>query len=103
MIEGVTGDADSAPEASHHSFDEAGLQMHDEHPQEGHLLARVLEDDPRVVRLAAQAVGRHHHGQVVHIHFSYRHVGWLSENLERIRRKQGVSSNWLSTQIFIFK
>ena len=79
----------------HHALDEAGLQVDDQHPQEGHLLARVLEDDPRVVGLAAEAVGRHHHGQVVHVHLGDRHVGRLSEHLETIgtgREEKAVST-----------
>ena len=57
--------------------------MDDEHPQEGHLLAGVLKDDPRVIGLTSKAVGGHHHGQVVHVHLGYSHVGWLREYLER--------------------
>lgn len=33
----------------HHPFDKTGIQVHDEHSQEGHLLAGVLEDDARVI------------------------------------------------------
>lgn len=67
----------------HNPFNETGVQVDDEHPQEGHLLAGVLKDDPRIVGLTSKAVGGHHHGQVVHIHLGYSHVGWLSEYLER--------------------
>ena len=66
--------------------------MDDEHPQEGHLLASVLEDNAWVVRLAPQAVGRHHHGQVVDVHLGDGHVGGLSEHLgdttERKRERE---------------
>lgn len=72
-------------ERLHHPFYETGVQVNDEHSQEGHLLSRVLEDDPRIVGLAPKAVGGHHHGQVVHIHLGYSHVGWLSEYLEITR------------------
>lgn len=68
----------------HHPFDETGVQVNDEHSQEGHLLARVLEDDARVVGLASEAVRSHHHGQVVHIHLGDGDVGWLSKYLEII-------------------
>lgn len=73
----------------HHPFNETRLQVNNQHSQEGHLLARVLEDDPRVVGLAAEAVGRHHHGQVVHVHLGHGHVGRLSEHLGRIRAEGG--------------
>lgn len=66
----------------HHPFDETGIQVNDEHSQEGHLLARVLKDDARVVRLAAQAVWSHHHGQVVHVHLGYGHIGRLCKHLK---------------------
>lgn len=59
--------------------------MNDEHSQEGHLLPSVLEYDPRIVGLAPKAVGSHHHGQVVHVHLGYGHVGWLSEYLAIVR------------------
>lgn len=70
----------------HHAFDEAGVQMNYEHSQEGHLLACVLKDDPRIVRLASKAVGGHHHSQVVYIHLGHSHVRWLREYLEVMKR-----------------
>ena len=74
----------------HHTLDEAGVQVDDEHPEEGHLLARVLEYNAWVVRLAPQAVGRHHHGQVVDVHLGDGHVGGLSKHLGGTReREQG--------------
>lgn len=72
----------------HHPFNETGVQVNDEHSQEGHLLAGVLEDDPWVVGLASEAVGSHHHGQVVHIHLGNCDIGWLSKYLE-IKVKEG--------------
>lgn len=69
----------------HYPFNETCVQVNDEHSQEGHLLASVLEDDPRIVGLASKTVGGHHHGQIVHIHLGYGHIGWLSEYLEIIR------------------
>lgn len=68
-----------------HPFNETCVQVNDEHTQEGHLLAGVLKDDPRIVRLAAKTVGGHHHGEVVDIHLGYGHIGWLSEYLQIIR------------------
>lgn len=59
--------------------------MNNEHPQEGHLLACVLKDDSWVIRLASEAVGGHHHGQVVHIHLGYSNVGWLSKHLQEAK------------------
>lgn len=73
----------SVAQCLHHPLNETGVQVNNEHPQEGHLLAGVLKDDPRVVGLAPQAVGGHHHGQVVHIHLGYGHIGWLSKYLKR--------------------
>ena len=35
--------------ALYHALHEAGVQVLDEHAQEGHLLASVLKDDPRVI------------------------------------------------------
>lgn len=49
---------------------EACVQMNNEHSQERHLLACVLEYDTRVVRLAPEAIRSHHHSEVVYIHFS---------------------------------
>lgn len=60
--------------------------MNYEHSQEGHLLACVLKDDPRIVRLAPKAVGGHHHSQVVYIHLGHSHVRWLREYLEVMKR-----------------
>lgn len=65
----------------HNPFNETGVQVDDEHPQEGHLLAGVLKDHPGVVGLAAQTVGSHDHGQVVHIHLGDGHVGRLGKYL----------------------
>ena len=61
--------------------------MDDEHPQEGHLLACVLEDDAWIIRLAPKAVRSHHHGQVVDVHLGDGHVGGLSENLGATRER----------------
>lgn len=69
----------------HLPLHETGVQVNNEHSQEGHLFARVLEDDPRVVGLTAEAVGGHHHGQVVHVHLGDRHIGGLSKHLGIIR------------------
>lgn len=55
--------------------------MLNEHSQKGHLLSCVLKDDAWVIRLAAQAVGCHHHGQVADVHFGDGYVGWLHEHL----------------------
>lgn len=63
------------------SIHEAGVQTLDEHPNEGHLLAGVLKDHPGVVGLAAQTVGSHDHGQVVHIHLGDSHIGRLGKYL----------------------
>lgn len=68
----------------HHPLDETGVQVNDEHSQEGHLFTCVLEDDPRVVRMASEAVGSHHHGQVVHVHLGYGDVGRLGKYLVMI-------------------
>lgn len=68
-------------ERSDKAVDEAGVQVHDEYAEEGHLLARVLEDDARVVGLAAQAVGSHHHGQVIYIHLGLTHIHRLGKDL----------------------
>lgn len=73
--------AERAAGSLHHSFHVTGVQVNDEHSQEGHLFARVLKNNARVVRLAPEAVGGHHHGQVVHIHLGDRYVGWLSKHL----------------------
>ena len=51
------------------SFHERGVQMLNQRPDEGHLLAGVVEDDGRIGRSAPQAVGRHDHGQVAGVHF----------------------------------
>lgn len=60
--------------------------MNYEHSQEGHLLARVLKDDPWIIRLASKAVGGHHHRQVVYIHLGHSHIGRLGKYLEVIKR-----------------
>lgn len=59
----------------------AGVQPLDEHSDEGHLFSGVLKDDPGVVRLAAQTVRSHHHGQVVDVHLGDSHIGRLSKDL----------------------
>lgn len=45
------------------------VEVGDEGLEEGHLLARVLQDDARVLRRAAEAVGREHHREVRRVHF----------------------------------
>lgn len=59
---------------SNQPFDEACVQVHYKHAEKRHFFARVLKDNARVVGLAAQAVGGHHHGQVIHIHLCSAHI-----------------------------
>lgn len=65
---------DPRASASNQPFDEAGVQVHYQHAKKGHFLACVLKDNARVVRLTAQAVRGHHHGQVVHVHLRSAHI-----------------------------
>ena len=58
-----------------------GVEMEDKGPQEGHLLAGVVEDDPGLVRRRTQAVWCHDHRQVVHVHLGHLHVLWSAELL----------------------
>lgn len=53
------------------AFHEARVKVEDERTQKSHLFARVLKDDARIIRLAAQTIGCHDHGQVVDIHLSH--------------------------------
>lgn len=73
----------------HNALNETGVQVNDEHAQERHLLACVLKDDSWVIRLAAEAVGGHHHGKVIDIHLSNRHISRLSKHLGIISGGQG--------------
>ena len=57
--------------------------MRDQRPHEGHFLARVVEDDGRVVALAAQAVRRHHHRQIIDVHLVHANVLFGSKYLTR--------------------
>ncbi len=57
--------------------------MYNEHSQEGHLFAGVLEYDTGVVRLAPKAIRSHYHSKVVHVHFSDCNVCRLSKNLRK--------------------
>lgn len=68
--------------------------MLNEHSQKGHLLSRVLEDDAWVIRLTAQAVGCHHHGQVADVHFGYGYVGWLHEHLSGGEQSRERRAEW---------
>lgn len=62
--------------------------MLNEHSKEGHLLSCILKDDARIIRLAAQTVGCHHHSQVADVHFGDGYIGWLHEHLcEGVRVK----------------
>jgi len=65
---------DPRASGSDEPFDEARVQVHYQHAKKGHFFARVLKDNARVVRLAAQAVGGHHHGQVIHVHLRSAHI-----------------------------
>ena len=69
------------------SLHEGTVVRADESLDVGHLLAGVLEDHVRVVRLATEAVGRHDHGEVVGVHLSDRRVHGLGEDLQVKRRK----------------
>lgn len=78
---------------------EACVQMNNEHSQERHLLARVLEYDTRVVRLAPEAIRSHYHSEVVYIHFSDCNVWRLSENLRKTWDISQIGA--LSQRIFL--
>lgn len=85
MSEAECTDACGGSAGLQNSIHEAGVQPLDEHPDEGHLFAGVLEDHPGVVRLAAQAVGSHDHGQVVDVHLGDGDVGRLGKYLQEKR------------------
>lgn len=68
--------------------------MNDEQAEKGHLFPGVLKDDSRIIRLTAQAVGRHHHGQIIHIHLSPTNIHWLSENLDQDTNAAFIRSCW---------
>lgn len=59
---------------SDNAVHEAGLKWRDKSPHEGHFFTSIIEDDFRVVRFTPQAVGSHHHGQVISVHFSDQYV-----------------------------
>lgn len=59
---------------SNQPFDEARVQVYYQHAEKRHFFACVLKDNARVVGLAAQTVGGHHHGQVIHIHLCSAHI-----------------------------
>ncbi len=68
--------------------------MYNEHSQEGHLFAGVLEYDTGVVRLAPKAIRSHYHSKVVHVHFSDCNVCRLSKNLRKtweMRQSSAIS------------
>jgi len=72
------------PEPTHaieSSVEDGGVAVLHERLDERHLHARVLEDDARVLGLAAQAVGRHHHRQVARVHLRHGHILGLDEDL----------------------
>ena len=71
----------------HNPLYETGVQVDNEHSEKGHLLACVFEDDPWVIRLTAEAVGGHHHSQVVDVHLSDGHVGRLRKHLECVEEE----------------
>lgn len=101
---GVTATGDGSrlppsPPRSHHPLDEAGVQVDNKQPQKGHLLARVLEDDPRVLGLAPQTVGCHHHGQVIHVHLGLAYVGRLGKDLEEKGMQRKVSGQTTPTAL----
>ncbi len=73
----------STQKLSDDSLHEGRVEVLNEGAHEGHFLARVLEDDARILGLAAQAVGRHHHRQVVHVHFRDDSVFVSSKYLEQ--------------------
>lgn len=64
--------------------------MHDEYAEKGHFFARVLKYDAGVIWLATQAVGRHHHGQIVHIHLSLTYIYWLCKDLWGERSQDSI-------------
>lgn len=62
----------------------ACVQMYDQHAQERHLLASVLEYYTRVVWLTPKAIGSHYHCEVVYVHFCDRNVCRLGKYLGKI-------------------
>lgn len=73
------------------SLHEGAVVVLDEGADVAHLLAGVLEDDARIVGLAPQAVGRHHHRQVVGVHLRLGRVLRLGEDLSRMEKRHTVS------------
>ena len=66
---------------------EACVEVLDQRPDEAHLLARILENDARVVRLAAEAVWRHHHRQVAGVHLCYTCILRRSKDLREKKKR----------------
>ena len=66
------------------SLHEARVEVLNKYANEGHLLAGILEDHIRVVRLATQAVRSHHHRQVARVHLGHSGILGRSEHLHMI-------------------
>ena len=76
-----------------YAFHEGRIQVLDQRPDEGHLLAGVVEDDAGIGGGAAEAVGRHDHGQIAGVHLGHRGHLTLREDLQEadeVREDQSV-------------